>query len=320
MTQEPTTSKRAEPLPVGKGVLKIEIANVLPNPQNSEIYDTDVDDVFLSSIKSFGVLEPLVITPERVLLSGHRRLLAARTAGLDTVPVVVRDVPEPQYHETILEYNKQRNKTTIEHIREFRAYLDIERRAAEVRMQKSAVANLPQGATGKARDIAAKRAGLSGRSAENGLRVLQEIDRRRSEASEREAVETVTRALQKSINAGLRAAIKAGWLECPKPSQEPAEKTPLELDAEQPFWIGPSWWQGMVDSCDTEDEKARLSRAFEKLVAILRVDLGHPDPTTQFELQHLFVIVLSNCFKIHHEGEARNQQPEAGDSIEKAAK
>jgi ParB family chromosome partitioning protein len=47
-----------------------------------------------ASIQERGVLEPLIITPERRLLAGRRRLEAARRAGLAMVPVRVFEITD----------------------------------------------------------------------------------------------------------------------------------------------------------------------------------------------------------------------------------
>lgn len=51
-------------------------------------------DGLTASIKERGVLEPLIITPERRLLAGRRRLEAARRAGLSMVPVRVFEIAD----------------------------------------------------------------------------------------------------------------------------------------------------------------------------------------------------------------------------------
>jgi len=50
---------------------------------------SDVGDVtaLAESIRQYGIIEPLVVTPDGRLLAGHRRLAAARRAGLEQVPV-----------------------------------------------------------------------------------------------------------------------------------------------------------------------------------------------------------------------------------------
>src|SRR6056297_3840775 len=51
-----------------------------------------------SSIKAQGVVQPIVVRPleggRYEIIAGERRWRAAQMAGLDAVPVVVRDVPD----------------------------------------------------------------------------------------------------------------------------------------------------------------------------------------------------------------------------------
>lgn len=46
------------------------------------------------SIKEFGFLNPITITPENVIISGHTRLKAAKLLGLEEVPCVVQNLSE----------------------------------------------------------------------------------------------------------------------------------------------------------------------------------------------------------------------------------
>jgi len=58
----------------------------------------EVGDIqgLVTSIQKYGVIEPVVVSPDGVLLAGKRRLTAARVAGLIEVPVRVRDVRDPR--------------------------------------------------------------------------------------------------------------------------------------------------------------------------------------------------------------------------------
>jgi len=50
----------------------------------------------VATIQKYGVIEPVIITPDGELLAGKRRLTAAQAAGLIEVPVRVRDVRDPR--------------------------------------------------------------------------------------------------------------------------------------------------------------------------------------------------------------------------------
>ncbi len=69
--------------------------DIQPNPrQPREVFDDDEIEGLAISLLDVGVLQPLVVRPlgERrfELIAGERRLRAAKLAGLETVPVVVR--------------------------------------------------------------------------------------------------------------------------------------------------------------------------------------------------------------------------------------
>jgi len=74
------------------------------------------------SISENGVLEPLVITLDGWILSGHRRYAAAGLAGLNTVPVRVenfrRSDDTDKFVHRLREHNRQRDKSIDEKLRE----------------------------------------------------------------------------------------------------------------------------------------------------------------------------------------------------------
>ena len=109
--------------------------DLLPAYENSLLYDgfspnADADDYRLYlSIKKEGIREPLHISADRIILSGHRRHAAACWLGLETVPCIVAD--DILFHDLTPEdrvlllatYNKQRDKSHAERLRE--AMLEI---------------------------------------------------------------------------------------------------------------------------------------------------------------------------------------------------
>ncbi len=65
-----------------------------------------------ASIRSIGVLEPLLVTPAAdgfAVVAGHRRLAAARKAGLKVVPCVVRAMSEVERVIAMVVENEQRS-------------------------------------------------------------------------------------------------------------------------------------------------------------------------------------------------------------------
>ena len=69
----------------------ISIDSIRPSPENGQLYRPVVADdpeivKLAESIRSDGIREPLVLSADGWLLSGHRRHAAARLAGLAEVP------------------------------------------------------------------------------------------------------------------------------------------------------------------------------------------------------------------------------------------
>jgi len=91
---------------------------------------TDVDEEFVASFKRHGVIEPLIVRADTArqrleLVAGHRRLAAAKAAGLERVPCVVRPMTDQERDEIRLIENIQREDLTpLEEAKAIRAYLE----------------------------------------------------------------------------------------------------------------------------------------------------------------------------------------------------
>ena len=90
------------------------------SPVNSEIYrETDVLDL-MNSISEVGLLQPLVVTPDKTIISGHRRYSAIRSLGWTEVECEIKDIPPDQIDVHIVLYNQGRNKVATEILREIK--------------------------------------------------------------------------------------------------------------------------------------------------------------------------------------------------------
>src|SRR5437899_2219975 len=101
------------------------IANLRPNPLNprDELHSAGLEEL-ADSIRAQGVLQPLLVTPGGEVVAGHRRLAAARLAGLNEVPVIVRDLDQVQQQEIMLVENLQRlDRSCVEEARAYRRRL-----------------------------------------------------------------------------------------------------------------------------------------------------------------------------------------------------
>ena len=74
--------------------MKIPINQLKTCPINSEIYrDSDVGDL-VNSIGEVGLLQPIVITPDNTIVSGHRIFKAIQSIGWTEVECEVNEVDE----------------------------------------------------------------------------------------------------------------------------------------------------------------------------------------------------------------------------------
>jgi len=60
-------------------------------PQIRKDNDPSKQEELNASVKAHGILMPLLVMISGILLAGHRRLIAALAAGLETVPVIITD-------------------------------------------------------------------------------------------------------------------------------------------------------------------------------------------------------------------------------------
>lgn len=67
---------------------QININELKPHPRNNEFFDDMAGEKwreFLDSISSRGVIEPIVITPNKIIVSGHQRVRACKELGITNV-------------------------------------------------------------------------------------------------------------------------------------------------------------------------------------------------------------------------------------------
>jgi ParB family chromosome partitioning protein len=77
-------------------VNQVPIDLLKPHPKNKEFFpDALPENIWqelVTDVRENGIINPLIVTTDYVVLAGHLRLEAAKEAGLERVPVVIRDV------------------------------------------------------------------------------------------------------------------------------------------------------------------------------------------------------------------------------------
>lgn len=136
-----------------------------PAPENGLLYEgfnpwgDDDDYALYASIRVDGIREPLHVTRDMVILSGHRRHAAAKLLKLSRVPVIVTDhvygelSPDDKLA-LLADFNKQRDKSYSERLREAMQGIDPDQAYGRLiidRQQRHRAAdnNVPLGASKK---------------------------------------------------------------------------------------------------------------------------------------------------------------------------
>lgn len=95
----------------------IPTGQIQPNPEQPRVEIGDLTDL-VASVKEKGVLEPLLVKPDRqtgtwMIIAGERRWRAANLAGLKEVPCIELDIDEKSIAEIALIENLQRKDLTV---------------------------------------------------------------------------------------------------------------------------------------------------------------------------------------------------------------
>ncbi len=134
------------------GVMMIELNKIFPNRfQPRKTFDGKALEELANSIKTSGVIQPMVLRPQTdgryEIVTGERRWRACSLLGLGKVPAILQDIDDRQMLEWALVENIQRQD--LNPIERARAYKDLisgfgltqEEIAKRVGLERSTVAN-----------------------------------------------------------------------------------------------------------------------------------------------------------------------------------
>src|SRR5690625_5177521 len=97
-------------------IQEIAVAECRPNPyQPRKNFQADAIEELKESILEYGIIQPLVVRKSikgYEIVVGERRFRAAKEAGLETVPVIVKELTDDKMMELALLENLQREDLT----------------------------------------------------------------------------------------------------------------------------------------------------------------------------------------------------------------
>ena len=110
--------------------IEVKLVDVEPNKdQPRKKFDSQAISELAASIKEHGLIQPIVVKPltngTYRIIAGERRWRACREAGLEKVPVIVKDLAEQQVMEVALIENLQRQDLNpVEEALGYKALID----------------------------------------------------------------------------------------------------------------------------------------------------------------------------------------------------
>ena len=109
---------------------EIDIELIKPNPlQPRKFFDPKTLGELADSIKESGLLQPIIVIPENAqykIIVGERRWRAAQQAGLEKIPVLIRNLEEEKQIEASLIENIQREDLNpLEIAQAFQKMIDL---------------------------------------------------------------------------------------------------------------------------------------------------------------------------------------------------
>lgn len=212
------------------GIREVPTSAIQANPhQPRSHFDPDSLAELSASIREHGIIQPLIVTespdqPQRFwLIAGERRWRAARQAGLQAVPVIVREATPQQLLEWALVENVQR--ADLSPLEEAAAYSSLMSDFSLTQMQ---VADR----VGKSRSAVANAVRLLGlppaaQSALNDQLISAGHARALLSLEEEEDIQrALGQVLDRELNVRQTEALVRRWLEAPEEAEPPPEEPP----------------------------------------------------------------------------------------------
>jgi ParB family chromosome partitioning protein len=121
------TSLMSQLAPEDEANREVPVGNLVANRHQPRLhFDEALLDDLAASLKTHGMVQPIVarkVGDRYEIIAGERRWRAAKRAGLATVPVVIKDIPDDRLLEFALVENIQRQE--LNPIEEAKAYFQL---------------------------------------------------------------------------------------------------------------------------------------------------------------------------------------------------
>ena len=126
-----TKSSKKDDTKVLEKVVELNITEVEPMlNQPRKVFDKEKMDELTDSIKENGVIQPILVVKDKngyTIVAGERRWRAAKAAGLEKIPAIIKDYTDSKKKQVALIENIQREDlNVVEVARAIREIMDME--------------------------------------------------------------------------------------------------------------------------------------------------------------------------------------------------
>ena len=158
------------------GTQEIEIGRIHAFPNHPfKVLDDEKMDTLVDSIRENGILNPVIVRPDQSgnyeMISGHRRLHAARIVGLKKIPAIVKEMSDDEAIIKMVDANIQREEILpSERAFSFKMKMEAMSRQGQ-RNDLTSGQNVPKLTS----DVIGEENGMSGRQVKRYIRLTELI-------------------------------------------------------------------------------------------------------------------------------------------------
>lgn len=158
------------------GTQEIEIERIHAFPDHPfKVLDDEKMDTLVDSIRENGILNPVIVRPDQSgnyeMISGHRRLHAARIVGLQKIPAIVKEMSDDEAIIKMVDANIQREEILpSERAFSFKMKMEAMSRQGQ-RNDLTSGQNVPKLTS----DVIGEENGMSGRQVKRYIRLTELI-------------------------------------------------------------------------------------------------------------------------------------------------
>lgn len=183
---------------------KLKVNELHPHKQNNVFFDDIEGDAwceFLESVRTSGIIEPIVVNQDKTIVSGHQRVRACKELGIDEIDAEVRIIEsEDEMLKQLIETNiRQRGVGNTNPVKFGRCLMELERIYGVQQGKRTDIETFPNNSEKSQSDLASE-LGISVDTLNNYKRIAQAIPEVQDLVESGRVTKTVALSLMKKLS------------------------------------------------------------------------------------------------------------------------